>query len=69
MKLVIDKNWCKVCGICESFCPTNSIHMNSERIEFDMESCVLCLICRDQCPDMAIRTEVVAGNTDIGALK
>lgn len=60
MRLTVNKNWCKLCGICESVCRSNAIRITHDRIEFDEEQCVLCRACIYQCPDMAISIERVA---------
>lgn len=54
-KLVIEKSWCKKCGICIEFCPKKVLSMNSESVYIENESqCILCGLCELRCPDYAI---------------
>ncbi len=54
-KLVINKNWCKGCGICVNFCPTNTLALKDGKVEIvDLEKCIECGLCELRCPDYAI---------------
>jgi 2-oxoglutarate ferredoxin oxidoreductase subunit delta len=57
VKHLIDREWCKGCGICIHFCPKNVL-------EFDRhgkakaarpEDCIACRMCELRCPDLAIQ--------------
>ena len=57
VKHLIDREWCKGCGICIHFCPKNVL-------EFDRhgkakaarpEDCIACRMCELLCPDLAIQ--------------
>ena len=55
----INRNWCKVCGICVSLCPKKVLELD----EFDKvvaahpEQCITCKLCEKICPDLAITVE------------
>ena len=57
-KILIDINreWCKGCGICVSFCPEKVLGLDEEEkaIVINPEKCVFCNMCELRCPDMAI---------------
>lgn len=57
-KLVINKSWCKSCGICVEFCPKNVLELDEEGIFIKNEfQCILCGLCELRCPDFAIHIE------------
>jgi len=47
-KIVIDKNNCKECGLCERVCKANCIKSSSKEIDF--AACVGCFNCLHSCP-------------------
>ncbi|MCK9216757.1 MAG: 4Fe-4S binding protein [Firmicutes bacterium] len=54
-KLVINKEWCKGCGICVSFCPKNVLTLKDGKVDIaDIEKCIECGQCELRCPDYAI---------------
>ena len=54
-KLVINKNWCKGCGICVNFCPKKVLNLENEKVEIvDVDKCIECGQCELRCPDYAI---------------
>ncbi|MGB5824422.1 MAG: 4Fe-4S binding protein [Proteocatella sp.] len=56
--LVIDKNWCKGCGICVAFCPKKVLGLVNGKIEIErQEDCIKCGQCELRCPDYAIYLE------------
>ncbi|MCP4180755.1 MAG: 4Fe-4S dicluster domain-containing protein [bacterium] len=58
-EIVIDKEWCKGCGICIHFCPKNTLQLtkDSKAEVVDLESCIGCRLCELRCPDFAIEVK------------
>jgi 2-oxoglutarate ferredoxin oxidoreductase subunit delta len=54
--LEIYRDWCKGCGICVAFCPTQVLSMNEqgEPQVSRPELCTGCTWCELRCPDFAI---------------
>lgn len=58
----INKNWCKGCGFCVQYCPTNALEMsqgyNAKGYHppqvTDAENCRDCKFCEMVCPEFAI---------------
>jgi polyferredoxin len=51
-KIVIDKNNCKECGLCERVCKANCIKSSSKEIDF--AACIGCFNCIDACPTIGM---------------
>jgi polyferredoxin len=51
-KIVIDKNNCKECGLCERVCKANCIKSSSKEIDF--AACIGCFNCLDACPTVGM---------------
>ena len=51
--------WCKACGICIEFCPTEVLGRDKEEksVPVDTEKCIGCMQCVLRCPDFAILVE------------
>jgi len=53
--LVINRTFCKGCGVCIAFCPKEALFMdNYGKADKDMEKCTACGVCETFCPDFAI---------------
>ncbi|MBU0498514.1 MAG: 4Fe-4S dicluster domain-containing protein [Gammaproteobacteria bacterium] len=60
--VTINKNWCKGCGFCVGFCPTNALAMSDEYNAKGYhppyvktpEDCRNCDFCQSICPEFAI---------------
>ncbi len=60
--IYIDKELCKGCAVCVSFCPLRLINMSDHDVnasgyaiaEMNSDSCTACAICAMMCPDSAI---------------
>ncbi|MDW7651396.1 MAG: 4Fe-4S binding protein, partial [Bacillota bacterium] len=55
----INKEWCKKCGICTTFCPKNVLEIGEDGKPYvkDPEACIGCGLCELRCPEFAIKLE------------
>jgi 2-oxoglutarate ferredoxin oxidoreductase subunit delta len=59
VKITVNRNWCKPCGICIAFCPTGVFVADSfgRPVVKHPEKCIKCMLCVIRCPDFAIEVE------------
>ncbi len=50
------ERWCKGCGVCIEFCPTQALAMDEDRHAYlaAPDKCTTCGMCELRCPDFAI---------------
>lgn len=54
----VDKEKCKLCGLCISFCPQKGLEVkNKEIIQKDRTKCTKCKFCEKYCPELAIEVK------------
>jgi len=55
-ELVINKEWCKGCGVCIRFCPKQVLELGQGDKAFVVrpEDYICCGLCQIRCPDLAI---------------
>jgi len=58
-ELVINRDWCKGCGICVAFCPKKVLELdkNEKACAVRPEDCICCSLCELRCPDLAIEVQ------------
>lgn len=54
--IVIVDEYCKGCGICVDFCPTDVLEIKGNLVRVkNLEACTKCQLCDLRCPDFAIQ--------------
>lgn len=55
-QVMINKKWCKGCGICIAFCPKQVLGFDEDGkvTMLDDKNCIRCGQCELRCPDLAI---------------
>ena len=61
---IINRDWCKGCGICIAMCPKNVLELDHKEkaVAARLEDCIACQLCEQICPDLAI--EVIIEETE-----
>ena len=62
-ELVINRDWCKGCGICVKLCPKQVLELDGKEKATVVrpEDCICCQLCELRCPDLAI-TVLIEGD-------
>ena len=57
--LVIQRQWCKGCGVCVALCPKEVLAIDAEDKAYpgSLENCIYCGLCELRCPDLAIEVQ------------
>jgi 2-oxoglutarate ferredoxin oxidoreductase subunit delta len=63
---LINRDWCKGCGICVIFCPRQVLELDSrdKAVAIRPENCICCKLCELRCPDLAIEVLTEEGEKD-----
>jgi 2-oxoglutarate ferredoxin oxidoreductase subunit delta len=61
--VVINKDFCKGCGICVAFCPEHVLELGEDEkaLVKRPEDCTACGLCEMRCPDIAIEIQTETG--------
>jgi 2-oxoglutarate ferredoxin oxidoreductase subunit delta len=56
---LINREWCKGCGICVAFCPKHVLALDeNDKVKVVRpQECVCCQLCEFRCPDLAIEVK------------
>lgn len=63
-ELKINRDWCKGCGVCVTFCPTGVLELDrhEKSVVVNPEKCICCRMCELRCPDLAIDVVIEKGD-------
>lgn len=64
--IVINRDWCKGCGICVHLCPKKVLELDikDKAVVMRPEDCICCRMCELRCPDLAIEVQTEEGEND-----
>lgn len=55
-EIIVNRKWCKGCGICAAFCPKRVLAIRDEKAAVvNGDACNGCMMCELRCADLAIR--------------
>ncbi|MDP8225265.1 MAG: 4Fe-4S binding protein [Candidatus Lernaella stagnicola] len=62
-RIEVKLDFCKGCGICVAFCPTQVLAMENGKVKVvEPDKCIGCLFCELRCPDFAIAVYPTEGS-------
>jgi 2-oxoglutarate ferredoxin oxidoreductase subunit delta len=58
-QVVINREWCKGCGICVAFCPKEVLEIDEDGKArwAHPDKCIRCALCELRCPDLAVELD------------
>ena len=58
-QVIINREWCKGCGICVAFCPKEVLEINEDgKVRWaHPDKCIRCTLCELRCPDLAVELD------------
>ncbi len=61
-EIVVNREWCKGCGICVRFCPAEVLELDEDDKSSVVrpDACTMCQMCELRCPDLAIEVLIDA---------
>lgn len=65
MKVLINQQWCKGCGVCVAFCRPQALSLDAGgKAAWEPSLCVGCGLCELYCPDLAVECLQDGAETD-----
>lgn len=68
MQIIINRAWCKGCGICVAFCRPGALGLENADADpkavWTQANCVRCGLCELYCPDLAIEIVKNSGESE-----
>lgn len=64
--IVINRDWCKGCGICVHLCPKKVLELDAKdkAVAVRPVDCICCRMCELRCPDLAIEIQIEEGDNE-----
>jgi 2-oxoglutarate ferredoxin oxidoreductase subunit delta len=65
--IVINREWCKGCGICIALCPKKVLELDGsdKAVAIRPDDCICCRMCELRCPDLAIEVLTEEGEENV----
>ena len=62
--VIINHEYCKLCGICINFCPVKNLSIENRKL-LEWGKCTGCRKCVLHCPDFALNIKLIHGQETI----